>query len=102
VQRPYRTSEGTFLTYARTGLGLRQHLARGVFAEETLCGHWVSQCSTAPIRTPIGLTCLWCSWRARRHDGTVLPAPGARLVDLLGFAVSVVQYVSAIYKRDRK
>lgn len=76
ADREYRTPQGDRAWYATTPFRVRQHLAMTMFPRRTLCGHPTSDWSNQPIRTPIGMTCLWCRWRVRR-GGTELMTPTA-------------------------
>lgn len=97
----YRTPDGKRAWYARTPLGLAQHLALdALFSDQTVCGHPLHEASTAELRTPIGFVCRWCIHRVRKH-GTArkTPAPTAYPWYLVVWTVNVWKWLRKRTKR---
>lgn len=95
----YRTPQGDVAWYATTPFRVRQHLSMQLFPDRTLCGHPAFSSSSHPIRTPIGMTCLWCRWRVRR-GGTELMTPTAAIWYPFAWAVVGWDWVQR-WRRNR-
>ena len=96
----YRTPSGRRAWYARTPLGLRQHLTLGMFEDSTACGHPATATSNRPLRTPVGMTCRWCVRRVTRH-GTARRAPLVYPWFVLAYGYEAWEWLRKRLKRKR-
>ena len=97
----YRTPDGKRAWYARTPLGLTQHLVLdALFTDQTVCGHPLHEWCNTGVRTPLGFTCRWCIRRVRKHGvQRTRPAPTAYPWYLVVGAVNAWKWLRNLAKR---